>query len=61
MILTSQPQLFRLLTLHHRWLDRQSSPRSLPNKTEDDQLIALTKKLKSDLRLIFIVFLDEFG
>ena len=60
-ILISRPRLFRLLTLHHRWLDQQPSPRSLPNKSKDDQPTALTNELKSELRLIFIVFLDEFG
>ena len=60
-ILTSRPRLLWLLTLYHRWLDQQSSPRSLPNESEDDQPTALTNKLKSELRLIFIVFLDEFG
>ena len=61
-ILTSKPQLLLLLTPHHRWLDRQSSSRSFPNKSEDNQPKALTNKLKrTQLRLIFIMFLDEFG
>ena len=60
-ILTSRLRLLRLLTLHHQWLDQQSSPQSLPNKTMDDQPTALTNELKSELHLIFIVFLDEFG
>ena len=60
-ILTSQSRLFLLSTPYHRWLDRQSSPWSLPNKSEDDQPIALTNKLKrTELNLIFIVFLDGF-
>ena len=61
-ILTSRLRLFLLLTTHHRWLDRQSSRLGLPNKSKDDQLIALTNELnRTELRLIFIIFLDEFG
>ena len=61
-ILTSQPRLLLLSTPHHQRLNRQSSQRSLLNKSEDDQPIALTNELKrTELRLIFIVFLDEFG
>ena len=64
-ILTSQPRLFLLSTPHHRWLnrqsDRQSSPLSLPNESKDDQPTTLTNELKrTELCLIFIVFLDEF-
>ena len=36
-ILTSQQQLFFLLTLHHRWLDQQPSPPSFPSGNKDDQ------------------------
>ena len=58
-ILTSQPQLLLLSTSHHRWLDQQLSPRSLPNESEDDQPTAPTNELKrTELCLIFIVFLD---
>ena len=63
-ILTSRQRLLLLLTSHHRGLDQQLSPLSLrlPNKSEVDQPIALTNELKStELRLIFIMFLDEFG
>ena len=61
-ILTSRPRLLLLSTPHHRWLDRQSSRLDLPNESEDDQPTALTNELKrTELRLIFIVFLDEFG
>ena len=61
-ILTSQLRLLLLSTPHHQWLDRQSSQLYLPNKSEDDQPTALTNELKrTELRLIFIVFLDEFG
>ena len=61
-ILTSRPRLLLLSTPHHRWLDRQSSRLYLPNKSKDNQPTALTNKLKkTELRLIFIVFLDEFG
>ena len=61
-ILTSRPQLLLLSTLHHRWLDQQSNRLDLPNKSKDDQPTALTNKLKkTELHLIFIVFLDEFG
>ena len=61
-ILTSQPRLLLLSTPHHRWPDRQSSQLGLPNESEDDQPTALTNELKrTELRLIFIVFLDEFG
>ena len=65
-ILTSQPRLLLLSTPHHRrldrQLDRQSSRRSLSNESEDDQPTALTNELKrTELRLIFIVFLDKFG
>ena len=61
-ILTSRPRLLLLSTPHHRWLDRRSSRRSLANESEDDQPTALTNELKrTELRLIFIVFLDEFG
>ena len=61
-ILTSRPRLLLLSTPHHRWLDRRSSRRSLSNESEDDQPTALTNELKrTELRLIFIVFLDEFG
>ena len=64
--LTSQPRLLLLSTPHHqrldRQLDRQSSRRSLSNKSKDDQPTALTNELKrTKLRLIFIVFLDKFG
>ena len=61
-ILTSRPRLLLLLTPHYRWPDRQSSPLSLPNESKDDQPTTLTNKLKrTELRLIFIVFLDKFG
>ena len=61
-ILTSRPRLLLLSTPHHRWLDRQSSRLDLPNKSKDDQPIALTNELKrTELCLIFIVFLDKFG
>ena len=60
-ILISQPQFFRLLTLYYRWLDQQSSPWSFPNKSKEDQLTTLTNELNGELHLIFIVFLDEFG
>ena len=61
-ILTSRPRLLLLLTPHHQWLDRQSSQLGLLNESEDNQLTVLTNELKSTkLRLIFIVFLDEFG
>ena len=61
-ILTSRPRLLLLSTPHHRWLDRQSSRLDLPNESEDDQPTALTNELKrTELRLIFIVFLDKFG
>ena len=60
--LTSRQRLLLLLTPHHRWLDRQSSRLDLPNESEDDQPTALTNELKrTELRLIFIMFLDEFG
>ena len=60
--LTSQSQLLLLLTSHHRWLDQQSSQLDLPNESEDNQPTALTNELKrTEHRLIFIVFLDEFG
>ena len=35
-ILISQLQFFLLLTLHHWWLDWQSSSLSFPNKSKDD-------------------------
>ena len=61
-ILTSQPRLLLILTPHPQWLDRQSSRLDLLNKSKDNQLIALTNELKrSELRLIFDVFLDKFG
>ena len=61
-ILTSRPRLLLLSTPHHRWLDRQSSRLDLPNESEDNQPTALTNELKrTELRLIFIVFLDKFG
>ena len=61
-ILTSQPRLLLLLTPHHRWLDRQSRPCSLPNESEDNQVTAPINELKrTELRLIVIVFLDKFG
>ena len=60
--LTSRQRLLLLLTPHHRWLDRQSSRLDLPNESEDDQSTALTNELKrTELRLIFIMFLDKFG
>ena len=61
-IFTSRPRLLLLSTLHHRWPDRQSSRLGLPNESKDDQPTALTNELKkTELCLIFIVFLDEFG
>ena len=61
-ILTSRPRLLLLSTPHPRWLDRQSSRLDLPNESEDDQPTTLTNELKrTELRLIFIVFLDKFG
>ena len=65
-ILISQQRLLLLLTPHYRWLDRQSDRQSsclsLPNKSEDNQLTTLINELKkTELRLIFIVFLDKFG
>ena len=61
-ILTSRPRLLLLSTPRHRWLDRQSRPLSLSNESEDDQPTALTNELRrTELHLIFIVFLDEFG
>ena len=61
-ILTSRPRLLLLSTPHPRWLDRHSSRLDLLNESEDDQPTALTNELKrTELRLIFIVFLDEFG
>ena len=61
-ILTSQPRLLLLLTPHPQWLDRQLSRLDLLNESKDDQPIALTNELKrTELCLIFIVFLDKFG
>ena len=63
-ILTSRQRLLRPLTLHHRWPGQPSSQQPsqrLQNKSEADPLTAPTNKLKrTELRLVFIVFLAFF-